>query len=138
MLTYCYDIVEYRSINKDKPVLYSCFCIILENKFVFLQIDGYFYKCCNYLVLVFFSFFTLVLCVCFVDRCFVLCPFYFGHSVVCPLIYGIWLPLWYLQTLLTVFIIDHLHIRRRTQQHKMLWRVHMHYLIIANLRALCI
>ena len=43
----------------------------------------------------------LVLCVCFVDRCLSLCPCSFGHCVVCPsLIYGFWLPLWYLQTLL--------------------------------------
>jgi hypothetical protein len=27
---------------------------------------------------------------------FVFCPFSFGHCVVCPLIYGFWLPLWYL------------------------------------------
>jgi hypothetical protein len=43
---------------------------------------------------------SLVLCVCFVDRCFSFCPFYFGHCVVCPSIYRFWLPLWYLQTLL--------------------------------------
>jgi len=43
---------------------------------------------------------SLVLCVCFVDRCLSFCPF-FGHCVVCPSIYGLWLPLWYLQTLLT-------------------------------------
>jgi hypothetical protein len=45
---------------------------------------------------------SLVLCVCFVDRCLSLCPFSFGHCVVCSSsIYGFWLPLWYLQTLLT-------------------------------------
>jgi len=45
---------------------------------------------------------SLVLCVCFVDRCLSLCPFYFGHCVVCSSsIYGFWLPLWYIQTLLT-------------------------------------
>jgi hypothetical protein len=33
---------------------------------------------------------------------FVLCPFSFGHCVVCSSIYGFWLPLWYLQTLLTI------------------------------------
>jgi hypothetical protein len=41
---------------------------------------------------------SLVLCVCFVDRCN--CPFSFGHCVVCPSIYVFWLPLWDLQTLL--------------------------------------
>ena len=76
---------------------------------------------------------SLVLYVCFVDRCLSFCAFSFGHcvicsSVFCPLcclffclltivlsvllsfdhcvvcsssIYGFWLPLWYLQTLLT-------------------------------------
>ena len=38
---------------------------------------------------------SLVLCVCFVDRCY----FSFDHCVVCPSIYGFWLSLWYLQTL---------------------------------------
>ena len=41
---------------------------------------------------------SLVLCVCFVDRCLSFCPFSFSHCVVCPLIYGFWLLLWYLQT----------------------------------------
>jgi hypothetical protein len=40
---------------------------------------------------------------CFVDCCLSFCPFSFGHCVVCPsLIYGFWLPLWHLQTLLTI------------------------------------
>ena len=43
---------------------------------------------------------SLVLCVCFVDRCVSFCTFSFGHCVVCSSIYGFWLPLWYLQTLL--------------------------------------
>ena len=43
---------------------------------------------------------SLVLYVCFVDRW---CPFVlfsFGHCVFCSSIYGFWLSLWYLQTLL--------------------------------------
>ena len=45
---------------------------------------------------------SLVLCVCFVDRCLSFCTFTFGHCVVCSSsIYGFWLSLWYLQTLLT-------------------------------------
>ena len=49
----------------------------------------------------------LVLCVCFVDRCFSFSPFYFVHCVVChSLICGFWLPLWYLQTLLITYIED--------------------------------
>ena len=44
---------------------------------------------------------SLVLCVCFVDLCLSFCNLSFGHCVVCSsLIYGFWLPLWYLQTLL--------------------------------------
>jgi hypothetical protein len=48
---------------------------------------------------------SLVLYVCFVDRCLSLCTFSFGHCVDCSSsIYGFWLPLWYLQTLLNRFI----------------------------------
>jgi hypothetical protein len=44
---------------------------------------------------------SLVLFVCFVYRCLSFCTFSFGHCVVCSSsIYGFWLPLWYLQTLL--------------------------------------
>jgi len=43
---------------------------------------------------------SLVLCVCFLDRCFSFCTFSVDHCVVCSSIYGYWLPLWYLQTLL--------------------------------------
>jgi hypothetical protein len=44
---------------------------------------------------------SLVLYVCFVDRCLYFCTFSFGHCVVCSSsIYEFWLPLWYLQTLL--------------------------------------
>ena len=44
---------------------------------------------------------SLVLCVCFVDRCLSFYTFSFGHCVVySSSIYGFWLPLWYLQTLI--------------------------------------
>jgi hypothetical protein len=44
---------------------------------------------------------SLVLCVCFVDRCLSFCPFSFGQCFVCPSsMYRFWLPLWYIQTLL--------------------------------------
>ena len=47
---------------------------------------------------------SLVLCVCFVERPFVL--FYVGHCVVFPsLIYVFWLLLWYLQALLSWFLV---------------------------------
>ena len=45
---------------------------------------------------------SLVLYVCFVDRCLSFCTFSFGHCVVCSSsICEFWLPLWYLQTILT-------------------------------------
>ena len=52
---------------------------------------------------------SLVLCLCFVDRCLSFCTFPFGHYVLCSSsIYGFWLPLWYLQTLLCLtFIFKH-------------------------------
>ena len=44
---------------------------------------------------------SLVLYVCFVDRCLSFCTFSFGHWVVCSSsIYGFWLHLWYHQSLL--------------------------------------
>jgi hypothetical protein len=43
---------------------------------------------------------SLVLYVCFVDRCVSFCIFSFGHCVVCSSIYGFWLPSCYLQTIL--------------------------------------
>ena len=43
---------------------------------------------------------SLVLCVCFVDRCLSFCTSSFVDCVVfTSSIYGFWLPLWYLQTL---------------------------------------
>ena len=50
---------------------------------------------------------SLILYVCFVDRCLSVCTFSFGHCVVCSSsIYGFWLLLWYLQTLPTQYIIS--------------------------------
>jgi hypothetical protein len=44
---------------------------------------------------------SLFLYVCFADLCLSFCTFSFGHYFVCSSsIYGFWLPLWYLQTLL--------------------------------------
>ena len=38
---------------------------------------------------------SLVLCVCFGNRCLSFCTFSFGHCIVCSSsIYGFWLPLW--------------------------------------------
>jgi hypothetical protein len=55
---------------------------------------------------------SLVLCVCFVDRCF--CTFSFGHCVICSSsIYRFWVPLWYLQTLLTQLSFIHIYIRTK-------------------------
>jgi hypothetical protein len=46
---------------------------------------------------------SLVWCVCFVNLCLSLCAFSFCNCVVCSSsIYGFWLSLWYLQTILTL------------------------------------
>ena len=42
---------------------------------------------------------SFVLCVCFVNRCLSFCTFSFDHCVSSS-IYGFWLALWYIQTLL--------------------------------------
>ena len=48
---------------------------------------------------------SLVWCVCFVDRCLFFSTFSIGHCIVCSsLIYGFWLPLLYLQTLLDMHV----------------------------------
>ena len=47
---------------------------------------------------------SVALYVCLVDYCFSFCTFPFRHCVVCSLIYGCWLPLWSLQTLLSKVI----------------------------------
>ena len=50
---------------------------------------------------------SLFLYACFVDRCLSFCTFSFGHCVVCSSsIYGFWLPLWYLQTLLLLYTVQ--------------------------------
>ena len=49
----------------------------------------------------------LVLYVVFVDRCLSFCTFSFNHCIVCSSsIYEFWLPLWHLQTLLSVIVCD--------------------------------
>ena len=48
---------------------------------------------------------SLVLFVCFVDRCLSFCTFSFGHCVFCSSIYGFWLPLWYLNTLHKTYVL---------------------------------
>ena len=48
---------------------------------------------------------SLVLCLCFVDRCLSFCTFSLGHCVLCSSsIYEFWLPLWYLHTLLKGYL----------------------------------
>jgi hypothetical protein len=49
---------------------------------------------------------SLVLCVCFVDRCLFFCTFSFGHyCVVSSSIYGFSLLLWYFQILLNNMLV---------------------------------
>ena len=48
---------------------------------------------------------SLVLCVCLVDRCLSFYTFYLAHCVVrSSSLYGFWLSLWYIQTLLMVYV----------------------------------
>ena len=55
---------------------------------------------------------SLDLCVNFVDSRLSFCIFSFDHCVVCSTsIYGFWLPLWYLQTLLVLY--DYLNTARK-------------------------
>jgi hypothetical protein len=70
---------------------------------------------------------SLVLYVCFVDRCLTFCTISFGHCIVySSSIYGFWLPLWHLQTPLTSVItsstnynsLRSLCLRNRTQVSK--------------------
>ena len=62
---------------------------------------------------------SLVLYVCFVDRCLSFCTFSLGHCVVCSSsTYGFWLPLWYLQTLL----ITNSKLKKHTDQTRK-WRI---------------
>ena len=42
-------------------------------------------------------------CLCFVDRFLSFCTFAFGNCIVCSSIYGFWIPLCYIQTLVTFY-----------------------------------
>jgi hypothetical protein len=64
---------------------------------------------------------SLILCVCFVDRCLSFSTFSFGHCFVCSsLIYRFWLPLWYFQALLVkntwILIFKHMNLIFVTQK----------------------
>jgi hypothetical protein len=64
---------------------------------------------------------SLVLYVCFVDRCLSFYLFSFGHCVACSSsIYGFWLTLWYLQILLT---------RWRLLLMKMCWPLQVRFVV---------
>ena len=75
-----YSAFEWKKINAG----YYCLCISYELPFEIHRVTR-----------------SLVLYVCFVDRCVSFCTLSFGHCVICSSIYGFWLPLWYLQTLRT-------------------------------------
>jgi hypothetical protein len=59
---------------------------------------------------------SVILCVCFVDRCLSFCPFSFGHFVVCPSsIYGFWLPFGIFKLILNncaSVLLNHNYLRR--------------------------
>ena len=62
-----------------------------------VSVKSFFYSQKHYII--WYQARSLVLYVCFVDRCLSFCIFSFGHCVVCSSIYGFWLPLWYLLTI---------------------------------------
>jgi hypothetical protein len=97
----------YSSDGRTKDV-YACSLTLVELMLMFLRRNP---SVLFAFVLILFSVVfsgvrvtrSLVLCVCFVNRCLSFCNFSFGHCVVCPSsIYRFWLPLLYLQTLLPV------------------------------------
>ena len=47
---------------------------------------------------------SFIFCVVGCRSLFDLCPFSFGHCIICPSIYGLWLPLWYLQNFINTII----------------------------------
>ena len=61
-----------------------------------------------------------VLYVCFVDHCLFFCTFSFGHCVVCSSsIYGFWVSLWYLKTLL-IKVLSQMSVEFSLMSHKLL------------------
>jgi hypothetical protein len=76
-------------------------CQVLES---YIDLDIYYLAECEVLKSYIFMW-SLVSCVCFVDLCLSFCTVSFGHCVVySSSIYGFWLALWYLQTLLSSYI----------------------------------
>ena len=67
------------------------------------------------------------------------CPFSFCHCVVCPLIYGFWLPLWFLQTLLIIgnyVVAKHTSFTRALMSHRPIgYQIHtIHFISKLNLQ----
>jgi hypothetical protein len=70
-----------------------------------IKLINYYWPLCQCSNLISFRINDLLLFgVCPVDRCFSFCTFSFRHYVVCSLIYGFWLSLWSLQSLLSKVI----------------------------------
>ena len=103
------NLLGTRNLSKQN-LLGTIFCV--RNKQVFSLCTSYFGTLFNIWFVQDSDFFmvryrpvsatrSLVLCVCFVDRCLSFCIFSVCHCVVCSSsIYRFWLPLLYLQTLL--------------------------------------
>ena len=51
----------------------------------------------------------------FIDHCLSFCLFPFIHCIVCPSIYGFWLPLWYIQGFLFSYAFSCLHFTQECQ-----------------------
>jgi hypothetical protein len=71
---------------------------------------------------------SLVVYVYFVDRCLSFCTFSFGHCVVCSSsIYWFWLPLWYHQTLLALYLNIYCNIIRQIRSSNLNQVLYHHY-----------
>jgi hypothetical protein len=103
LFVFCFLPLHYLSCYLwllNTPFSMFKFNIVMSN---YLSYIKYIYHCLAYGITFFSRVYvtrSLVLCVCFVDRCLSFCAFSFGHCAVCSSIYGFWLPRWYLQTLL--------------------------------------
>ena len=75
---------------------------------------------------------SFVVYVCFVDRFF--CPLSFGHCAVCSSIYGFWLPLWYLQTLLVtrMWYLFGIYILVLSCVRRIVWVVEIYFILSAT------
>ena len=100
-------------------LLFSLFLFVFAFAFVFICFCFCWFICMFGFSYCFYLFGLFCLFWCF-DLCLFSCPFSFGHCVVSSsTIYGFWLPLWYLKTLLFIFTLKWIteeHWKNKNQQ----------------------